>query len=93
MQYPVDRCDIVDISIGKTWASFREGKPWAKQRVRGDYKFPQGLEVAPWTYHYDELAHFKKFMEDTYKTKYLPKYLEKRYGKLAKSQQNLLDLL
>ena len=85
MGYPVDRCDIVDISIGKTWANHREGKPWAiHNRIRGDYRFPKGTEVAPWTYHYDELKYFRIFLEELYKPKFLPKYLEGKYGKLVK---------
>lgn len=93
MGYPVDRADIVDISIGKTWAEHRKNKSWTKDRIQGSYKFPKGIQVAPWTYHYDELPHFKRFMEDLYKPKYLPKYLESKYGKLAKFQKTLFDLL
>lgn len=93
MKYPVDRGDIVDASIGIQWANHRKGKQWAKDRTRADYKFPKGIEVFPWTYHYDELSHFKRFMEDLYKPKFLPQYLERKYGKLVKSQQSLLDLL
>lgn len=83
MGYPVDSGDIVDISIGKQWATYREGKKWAKPRYQGKYKFPNGLGVSPWTYHFDELPFFKVFLEDLYKPKFLPKYLESKYGKLA----------
>ena len=86
MGYPVDKDDIVDISIGQAWAKERSNQPWAKQRVKCQYKYPDGRLVSPWVYSFDELPQFKVFLGKIYKPKILPRYLESKYGKLAKTK-------
>ena len=34
LELPIERFDLLDGSVGIHWAKFREGKPWAGERIR-----------------------------------------------------------
>lgn len=94
---PMDDLDLMDGSMGLTYAAYRTGKPWAGIRVRFEYDFPHGDprgKVFPWAYPLAELQHFRVWAKDVYwPTKFPPYALNKyrdnaaEYKKLAPAMQ------
>ena len=84
LKYPVDRHDLLDGSIGIHWSRYRAGKSWAGDRIRFDYRFPDGRPCHPWCYQEQELLHFREFLSSKYKPILLPRYLEDKYPGLVK---------
>lgn len=84
LKLPVDKADLLDGSIGIQWSSHRKGKIWAGDRLKFDYRFPDGRWCHPWCYQMRELEHFRYFVEDAYKPVLMPKYLGTKYPALAK---------
>jgi hypothetical protein len=84
-QYPVGVYDLVDGSVGLCWSNYRKGKEWCEERIQYPHHFPdhRGVQNA-WCYGHGELPYFRKWYEDIYEPKQLPKYLQKKYGELAK---------
>lgn len=80
LKYPVDKADLLDGSIGICWSNFRKGKPWAGDKIKFSYRFPDGRYCNPWCYGMDELIHFRHFLDRDYKPVALPKYLESKYS-------------
>lgn len=75
--------DLIDGSIGSHWGKYRDDKPWSKSRVPYNYTFPQGDPrgtVRPWSYHMDELQHFKQWLHTEYLATHFPTYLRRKYG-------------
>ena len=83
LKYPVDKADLLDGSIGICWSNFRKGKPWAKDKIKFSYRFPDGRYCNPWCYGMDELIHFRHFLDRDYKPIALPKYLESKYSAIV----------
>ena len=81
---PVDQMDLCDGSIGKHWSNYRQDKKWIvdygwyTHRFR-DHRGEQKCKC----YQYQELSHFRKWLEEEYEKKHLPKYLVDKYGKRA----------
>lgn len=84
LKYPVDKADLLDGSIGIHWSRHRTGKEWAGDRIRFDYRFPDGRPCHPWCYQERELLHFREFLNGKYKPILLPRYLEDKYPGLVK---------
>ena len=84
LKLPVDKADLLDGSIGIQWSKHRKDKLWAGDRIKFDYRFPDGRWCHPWCYQMRELEHFKYFIEDAYKPVLMPRYLEVKYPALAK---------
>ncbi len=84
LKYPVDKADLLDGSIGIHWSRHRTGKEWAGDRIRFDYRFPDGRPCHPWCYQERELLHFREFLNSRYKPILLPRYLEDKYPGLVK---------
>lgn len=84
LKYPVDKADLLDGSIGIHWSRHRAGKEWAGDRIRFDYRFPDGRDCHPWCYQEQELLHFREFLNSKYKPILLPRYLEDKYPGLVK---------
>lgn len=83
LKYPVDKADLLDGSIGICWSNFRKGKPWAGDKIKFSYRFPDGRYCNPWCYGMDELIHFRHFLDRDYKPVALPKYLESKYSAIV----------
>lgn len=84
LKYPVDKADLLDGSIGIHWSKYRTGKEWVGDRIRFDYRFPDGRPCRPWCYQEQELLHFREFLNRKYKPVLLPQYLESKYPALVK---------
>jgi hypothetical protein len=76
LKYPTLDFDLVDGSIGKHYAMYREGKEWTKDISTGtiDFKDKRGIQPIH-VYHLDELGHFDKWLKKIYQIQHLPKYL------------------
>lgn len=78
----VDVFDTCDISIGKRWATYRDGKTW-QRRKKGwaQYTFPdrRGTQDVN-SYDYNELQYFVKWLNGIYKSQWFPQYLTTKYG-------------
>lgn len=83
LKLPVNKADLLDGSIGAHWSNYRKGKDWAGDRLKFDYKFPDGRWCHPWCYRMRELEYFRYFIEDTYKPVLMPRYLDTKYPALA----------
>lgn len=83
LKYPVDKADLLDGSIGICWSNFRKSKPWAGDKIKFSYRFPDGRYCNPWCYGMDELIHFRHFLDRDYKPVALPKYLESKYSAIV----------
>lgn len=81
---PVDQMDLCDGSIGKHWSNYRQDKSWTVDYGWYTHKFRdrRGSQECK-CYQYQELPHFRKWLEEKYETKHLPKYLVDKYGKRA----------
>jgi hypothetical protein len=84
LKCPVDKADLLDGSIGKHWSKYREGKPWALDRIDFSYTFPDGRIVKPWCYRMSELGYFRSFLQDDYSHHGLISYLNKKYPGIVK---------
>jgi len=83
LQMPVDKSDLLDGSIGIHWSKYRTDKNWAFDRVQYTYQFPNGQTCHPWCYKWEELSHFKSWLERVYKKSLMPSYLLKKYGAMV----------
>jgi prophage antirepressor-like protein len=75
--------DLLDGSIGSHWAKFRVGKPWAGERIKYEYTFPEDDPrgtVRPWAYPMQELEYFKYWLHGEYMTIHFPEYIQRKYG-------------
>lgn len=86
-KYPVDKADLLDGSIGKHWSKYRDGKPWALDRIKFKYTFPDSNRtVEPWCYRMSELGEFRQYLNMDYTPTILPVYLKKKYPGIIKFQ-------
>lgn len=81
----VDVDDLLDGSIGRRWAQYRSGKPWANSSTTYTYRFPppsrrNGIVVNPRAYPMAELQHFREWLRWVYLPEYFPIYLANKYG-------------
>ncbi len=76
LKYPTLDFDLVDGSIGKHYAMYREGKEWAKDVSTGtiDFKDKRGIQPIH-VYHLDEVKYFIQWLKEIYQIQHLPKYL------------------
>jgi hypothetical protein len=94
-QVPINDYDILDGSIGRCWSDYRKDKDWAKpsKTYTHCYRDQRG-ERDCFAYDYQELPYFRWWLENEYKSYWLPRYLTKKYGKkvtrLIYEEQNLL---
>ena len=84
LKMPVDKADLLDGSIGIHWANYRKKHPWAGDRIKFNYRFPDGRYVQPWCYQMQELEHFRNFLDGRYRSEILPKYLKDKYPGIVK---------
>jgi hypothetical protein len=84
LKCPVDQADLLDGSIGTHWSNKRKGQPWAGDRIKFEYRFPNRITVYPWCYQMKELEHFRLFLDGEYRGKLLPQYLHKKYPGIIK---------
>ena len=83
--YPIDQFDLLDGSIGRRWSDYRKTLGLAVVREAANYKIPhrrEPVEVA--CYPNTELGIFSEWLESIYEQQHLNKYLQDKYGKLAK---------
>jgi hypothetical protein len=94
-QVPINDYDILDGSIGRRWSDYRKDKDWAKppRTYTHCYRDQRG-ERDCFAYDYQELPYFRWWLENEYKSYWLPRYLTEKYGKKATrliyEEQNLL---
>lgn len=81
---PINDFDILDGSIGKMWMKYRKDKDWKRplSSYKHQYRDQRG-KVECNAFSYNEISHFKKWLDEIYTHEHLPKYLIKKYGKLA----------
>ncbi len=75
--------DLLDGSLGKLWAAYRQDKPWMGLRRGYDYTFPPGDPrgtVRPACYPMQELEHFKLWLHEVYWIQHFPEYIKRKYG-------------
>jgi hypothetical protein len=71
-QFELHKFDLLDGSIGKRWAQYREkqrslGATWLREHKHYSYTFPDVRStVAPKAYHMDELEHFRQWLHTQY---------------------------
>jgi hypothetical protein len=83
--YPIDQFDLLDGSIGKRWANYRKELGLPAPKEEAFYKIPHcSTPVFVACYPSSELGIFSDWLEGIYEQKYLNKYLQGKYGKLAK---------
>lgn len=83
LKLPVDKADLLDGSIGKTWSSYRKGKEWTGNVLNFSYKFPDGRWCNPLCYEYKELEQFRLWLDRQYKKQLMPRYLHSKYGAIV----------
>jgi phage regulator Rha-like protein len=82
---PVEQMDLCDGSIGKHWANYRKGKPWAvleEKFYTHDFRDQRGKRQCK-AFDYSEIKYFKRWLKEEYIPIHLPAYLIKKYGKRA----------
>jgi hypothetical protein len=87
-QYNVGKFDLLDGSIGKRWSQYRKGKDWALPPTKFPLSFEDKRDFAfaeAMAYKLEELSYFRKWVEDVYRIKYLPQYLQGKYGGIIKA--------
>lgn len=84
LKCPVDKSDLLDGSIGKSWSNYRSDKSWALDRIKFPYTFPCGKKVEPWCYRMSELGYFRSFLQDDYCPNGLLAYLNRKYPGIVK---------
>ena len=80
LKLPVDKTDLLDGSIGRTWSSYRKDKEWTGNVLNFSYQFPDGRWCSPLCYEYKELEQFRLWLDRQYKKQLMPKYLHSKYG-------------
>jgi len=83
--YPIDRFDILDGSVGRRYSDFRKNNNISNPTAIATYKVdacPKPVPIA--VYPYSEMGIFKRWLKEVYMVNHLPKYLQDKYGKLAK---------
>lgn len=83
--YPVDRYDLLDGSVGRRYSDFRKVNNISNPTAIAKYKVdacPKPVEIT--VYPYSEMGIFKQWLKEVYMVNHLPKYLQDKYGKLAK---------
>lgn len=81
--------DIVDGSIGRRWAKFREGKTWEAESSTYLHQYSDNRGDRDCKcYLNSELEQFKIWIKDSYKPLYLYEYLHDKY----KKEKNILML-
>ncbi|MGL5879816.1 MAG: BRO-N domain-containing protein [Xenococcaceae cyanobacterium] len=80
LKLPVDKTDLLDGSIGRTWSSHRKDKEWTGNVLKFSYQFPDGRWCNPLCYEYKELEQFRLWLDLQYKKQLMPKYLHSKYG-------------
>lgn len=86
LKLPVDKADLLDGSIGRTWSEYRKGKDWCGSVKKFSYQFPDGRWCNPLCYEYKELEQFRLWLDRAYKKDLMPRYLENKYGAIARSR-------
>lgn len=85
--YPIDKFDLLDGSVGIRWADYRReiGLPEVATKS-ASYLLPHrpSKPVPVFCYPITELGIFSDWLEEIYEQQYLNKYLQGKYGKLAK---------
>lgn len=85
----LNKFDMVDGSIGMRWSKFREDKEWAVEPSKYHHEFEDKRgSVECKCYQNSELEHFRKWLNEVYKKKYLFEYLTLKYSK----EKNILML-
>jgi phage regulator Rha-like protein len=82
---PVEQMDLCDGSIGKHWASYRKGKPWALAEEKfyiHHFRDHRGKRECK-AFDYSEIKYFKRWLKEQYIPIHLPAYLTDKYGKRA----------
>lgn len=83
--YPIDKYDLLDSSVGRRYAQYRREIGLAEVTQSAHYKLPHcSHPVAIACYPSSELGIFSDWLESIYEEKHLNKYLQDKYGKLAK---------
>jgi prophage antirepressor-like protein len=83
--YPIDKYDLLDSSVGRRYAQYRREIGLAEVTQSAHYKLPHCPHpVAIACYPSSELGIFSDWLESIYEEKHLNKYLQDKYGKLAK---------
>ncbi len=83
--YPIDRMDLLDGSVGKRWANYRREIGYSEPTQSAHYQLPHCPHpVAIACYPSSELGIFSDWLEGIYEEKHLNKYLQDKYGKLAR---------
>lgn len=81
---PVDQMDLCDGSIGSHWSTYRKEKPWTADVGEYIHRFRDRRGERPSrAYSYEELPHFRRWLEQEYIPRILPQYLVDKYGKRA----------
>lgn len=81
---PINDFDILDGSIGKRWADYRIGKPWA-QNLKSyihTYRDQRGQRECN-AFEVSELPYFRGWLKQEYIPNHLPQYLITKYGRQA----------
>jgi len=82
---PVEEMDLCDGSIGKHWANYRKGKPWAvleEKFYTHHFRDQRGKRQCK-AFDYSEIKYFKRWLKEHYIPIHLPAYLTDKYGKRA----------
>jgi hypothetical protein len=83
MKLDVSNRDLIDGSVGKMWAKYREGQEWAVERHKMWYTFPgETKAVEIWQYHYCELQYFKEWLDEAYEPNCMFNYMKGKYGEM-----------
>ncbi len=79
---PLLLSDGPDISMGKRWPKYREGKPWAGTVLSAPLFMPaQGIDVPVYVYLVREWPYFREWLEAIYLPEHLPEYLCRKFSK------------
>ena len=83
--YPIDKFDLLDSSVGKRYAQYRREIGYSEPTQSAHYQLPHCPHpVAITCYPSSELGIFSDWLEGIYEEKHLNKYLQDKYGKLAR---------
>lgn len=83
--YPIDKYDLLDSSVGKRYANYRREIGLTEITRSAHYQLPHCPQpVAIACYPSSELGIFSDWLESIYEENHLNRYLQDKYGKLAK---------
>jgi prophage antirepressor-like protein len=83
--YPIDKFDLLDSSVGRRYAQYRREIGYSEPTQSAHYQLPHCPHpVTIACYPSSELGIFSDWLEGIYEERYLNKYLQDKYGKLAK---------